>query len=151
MPFPELFAPAMALSRIGLQRARPVNMTRPTGFEVTMGRLILGSRNSSQQPDVPAPLSERNQTELGLTGEGRRQLSSDTVQDIGRSLEVLNEAMNTGATLDRISATVQSLQDRLRQEATNAAQDGESIERLTNLVRTRSTFTFRRHRSDLPT
>lgn len=124
MPFPELFAPAMALSRIGLQRVRAVNMTRPTGFEVTMGRLPSGPRNASQQPDVSAPFPERNRAEPSLTGEGRRQLSSDTVQDIGRSLEVLNEAMNTGATLDRIST-------------------------LTNLVRP-STFTFRHWRPDLP-
>lgn len=59
------------------------------------------------------------------------QQTSRTIQDIGQSLEALTDAMNDGANLDRISQTVQNLQDRLRRDDN---ESGESMERLQSLV-----------------
>ncbi|KAF5336036.1 hypothetical protein D9611_006203 [Ephemerocybe angulata] len=55
-----------------------------------------------------------------------------TVQGIEQSLDDLTSAMDAGASLDRISETVQNLQQNLRRNGPGG--NGDSIERLTSLT-----------------
>lgn len=58
-----------------------------------------------------------------------------TVRDIGQSLHDLTRAMDDGATLERISERVQTLQNRLRRETiAEAVGNDESMERLQSLA-----------------
>lgn len=136
IPFLELFNSVGVDSepiRGGPNRASDGQATNPR-VEVSVGQFDFSWAFDPARRARNDPPAARQTNARAQDNSGRRaniQQTSRTIQDIGQSLEALTVAMNDGANLDRISQTVQHLQDRLRRD-TN--ENGDSMERLQNLV-----------------
>ncbi|KAJ2927818.1 hypothetical protein H1R20_g9276, partial [Candolleomyces eurysporus] len=131
-PFLELFNPTEFENetiRRAVNRASDRQPANPR-VEVSVGQFDFSwAYDSLRQIRNDAPANEQTNAQAQDNSDRRanNQQTSRTIQDIGQSLEALTVAMNDGANLDRISQTVQNLQDRLRQENN---ENGESMERL---------------------
>ncbi|KAJ2920512.1 hypothetical protein H1R20_g16582, partial [Candolleomyces eurysporus] len=136
-PFLELFNPTEFENetiRRAVNRAHDRQPANPR-VEVSVGQFDFSwAYDSLRQIRNDAPADEQTNTQAQDNSDRRanNQQTSRTIQDIGQSLEALTVAMNDGANLDRISQTVQNLQDRLRQDNN---ENGESMERLQNLIK----------------